>query len=44
MDSPSQVLRRSSRIPKPVNFGDYDDSVFENNPLPEEINEEEGNF
>lgn len=43
MESPPFQRRKSNRIPKPVNFEDYDDTVFEDDSmLPEEMNDEEG--
>lgn len=41
MEGSSFSPRRSSRVPKPVNFNDYDDYVFDDSPLFEEIDEEE---
>lgn len=45
MDQTSSQLRRSQRTPKPINFDEYDDSVFESDSmLPDEIDDEEGTF
>lgn len=45
MDQTSSQLRRSQRTPKPINFSEYDDAIFENDSMfLDEIDDEEGNF
>ena len=43
MESPSSQRRKSNRIPKPINFEDYDDTIFEDDSMIfDEIDEKEG--
>ena len=43
METSSSQRRKSNRIPKPINFDDYDDTIFEDDAIvADELNEEEG--
>jgi len=42
METPSSQRRKSNRIPKPINFDNYDDTIFEDDAVvSDELNEEE---
>ena len=42
METSSSQRGKSNRIPKPINFDDYDDTIFEDDAIvSDELNEEE---